>query len=32
MHRPKGNGINAWITTDDILDAACAGTEDEDMY
>jgi len=32
MPRPKGNGINAWIATDDILDAACAGTKDEDMH
>jgi hypothetical protein len=30
--KPKGNGINARITADDILDVAGAGYIDEDMH
>jgi hypothetical protein len=31
MFKPKGIGINTWITADDILDTACAGYADQDM-
>jgi len=32
LSRPKGNGINPWIHTDELLDAACAGYIAENMY
>jgi hypothetical protein len=31
-YKPKGNGINPWIHTVELLDAACAGYIAEDMY
>jgi hypothetical protein len=31
-YKPKGNGINPWIPTDELLDTACAGYIAENMY
>ena len=32
MYQPKGNGINAWSTVDDLIDTAGAGYVDEDLF